>query len=178
MHGACFVPDLVREILAKFPDVVFTVQVNADHESKHKDLVTMIRLGAELGPRLTVLPGKLSDEVYLHSLDQSDIVVLPYQPSNYWFASSGIFTEAAGRGKVLVVPAGTTLATGVTDYDLGAVIMHEFTSIACLQAVAIAIANFENLNKKAKSSQARYASDNSPKGFLNSMFSHINQALS
>lgn len=177
VHGACFVPDLVRQILATFPEVVFTVQVNADHESKQNDLAIMLGLAQTLGPRLTVLPGKLSDEMYTQTLDEADIVVLPYQPSNYWFASSGIFTEAAGRGKVLVVTAGTTLATGVTDYELGAVIMPEFTSLACHQSVAIAIIHFEELNKKAKLSQSRYATDNSPKGFFDSMFSYINQAL-
>jgi len=177
VHGACFVPELVKQILTNFPDVLFTVQVNADHETKQKDLATMLELAQALGPRLTVLPGKLSDEVYSQSLDEADIVVLPYQPSNYWFASSGIFTEAAGRGKVLVVPVGTTLASSVSDYELGAIIMPEFTSLACVEAVTSAILNFEELNKKAKSSQSRYAADNSPKGFLDSMFLHISQAM-
>ncbi len=177
VHGSCFVREMVVRIIASFSHVRFTVQVNADSETKQKDLKLMQDLAQQIGPRLTILEGKLSVDVYEQAMDDADIVLLPYQPENYWFASSGVFTEAAGRGKVLAVTAGTTLAASAQTYDLGAVIIQEFSSEACVQAVSTAITDFQKLDTKAKFSQLRYATENSPKGFLDAMFSYIETVL-
>ena len=134
-------------------------------------------LALQIGPRLTILEGKLSVDVYEQAMDHADIVLLPYQPANYWFASSGVFTEAAGRGKVLAVTAGTTLAASAAAYNLGAAIIQEFSAEAFVQAVSMAITDFQKLDVKAKFSQLRYATENSPKGFLDAMFNHIGTVL-
>jgi hypothetical protein len=106
-------------------------------------------------------------------LQAADIVLLLYLPSHYSFASSGVFTEAAALGKVLVVTAGTTLETSVKDFELGAVVVPEFTLDSCVAAVKSAIVNFPELDQRASNNYIRFSDINSPKGFMNAMFTHI-----
>jgi len=176
VHGSCFVPEIVMRIISSFSHVSFTVQVNAS-ESEQNDLKVMKGLARQIGPRLTVLEGSLSVAAFEQAMDEADIVLLPYDPANYWFASSGVFTEAAGRGKVLAVTAGTTLASSAQAYNLGAVIIEGFSGEACVQAVSAAIMDFKTLEEKAKLSQLRYATENSAKGFLDTMFDYIGADL-
>jgi hypothetical protein len=177
VHGSCFVPEIVTRIISAFSHVSFTVQVNADSESKLNDLKVMQGLVQQIGSRLTVLEGSLSVAAFEQTMDEADIVLLPYDPANYWFASSGVFSEAAGRGKVLAVTAGTTLASSAQGYNLGAVVIEGFSGESCVQAVSTAIIDFKSLDEKAKLSQLRYASENSAKGFFDTMFDYLGTAL-
>lgn len=177
VHGSCFVPEIVTRIISSFSHVSFTVQVNAHSESQLNDLKVMQGLVQKIGPRLTVLEGSLSVAAFEQTMDEADIVVLPYDPANYWFASSGVFTEAAGRGKVVAVTAGTTLASSAQGYNLGAAIIEGFSGESCVQAVSAAIIDFKALDEKAKLSQLRYASENSAKGFIDTMFDYLGAAL-
>ena len=177
VHGSFFMHEIVMQVTASFSHVSFTIQINADSEEKQQDLKLMQDLAKHIGPRLTVLEGKLSVDAYEATINSADIVLLPYQPANYSFASSGVFAEAAGLGKVLAVTAGTTLAASAKAYELGAVIIPEFNASACVQAVSNAITDFQKLDAKAKTSRQRYATENSPKGFFDAMFSHIDKVL-
>jgi hypothetical protein len=151
--------------------------MNVDTEKNQKDLDSMQLLAQQIAPKLSILIGHLSVDTYEKAMDEADIVILPYDPENYWFASSGVFTEAAGRGKVLAVMEGTTLAASVKEYDLGAVIIQEFSGEACVQAVAAAITDFYKLEEKANLSQQRYATENSAKGFFDTLLAYIGNAL-
>jgi glycosyltransferase involved in cell wall biosynthesis len=173
-HGSDFLPGVIESVLSDFPDVKFTVQVNASPDSA--DRQTMAALELAFAPRIKVLYGSLSTQEYASTLRAADIVVLLYLPSHYSFASSGVFTEAAALGKVLVVTAGTTLETSVRNFDLGAVVVPEFTIASCAAAVKTAILNFEELDQKVNNSYQQFSDTNSPKGFLDSMLSHIGLA--
>lgn len=170
-HGSDFLPGVIESVLIDFPNVKFTIQVNSAPDSE--DRRTMAALDLAFAPRIKVLYGSLSTEEYANTLQAADIVLLLYLPSHYSFASSGVFTEAAALGKVLVVTAGTTLETSVKDFELGAVVVPEFTLDSCAASVKNAIVNFPELDQRANNNYTRFSDINSPKGFLNAMFTHI-----
>jgi hypothetical protein len=94
-------------------------------------------------------------------------------PAYYYFGSSGVFTEAAALGKVVVITAGTTMENMVNEHGLSAVIAKEYTAEAFVAAVKSAIVNYPELDRKASASHVAYARENSPQGFLDAMFSNI-----
>ena len=81
-------------------------------------------------------------EEYIETMQQADIVLLPYMPAYYSFGASGIFTEAAAMGKVIVVTANTTMETTVNQYDLAAIIAPEYSLNSYINALKTSINNF------------------------------------
>jgi hypothetical protein len=176
VHGSCFLPEIIASVLNEFPNVSFTVQVNVDPAAKAADVQIMAVLSTAFAPRVRLLIGKLSSEAYATEMENADVVLLLYQPANYWFASSGVFTEAAARGKVMVVTAGTTLETSVRAYALGAVIAPEFSVDSCSLAVKKAIAEFAEFDQQATDTYTRFAQENSPQGFIDRFFAQIERS--
>jgi hypothetical protein len=172
-HGSDYIPYIIIQILNACPNVKFTVQVRA--EPGTRDYHVMYSLVQAYGNRLRVLFGKLSASEYEDALSSADMVLLLYMPSHYSFASSGVFTEAAARGKVIVTTAGTTMESSIQSYGLSAVIAPSFTAQGCSEAVKIAVDNIAQLRLTAQETHPSFAWDNSPAGFLSTMFDHISE---
>jgi glycosyltransferase involved in cell wall biosynthesis len=170
-RGYNFIPSIIESVLSEFPNVRFTVQVKTDPESEAAR--TMVAIPESYASCVQFLFGTLSPDEYVNTMQAADIVLLPYMPSYYSFGSSGVFTEAAAMGKVLVVTAGTTMETTITSFDLGAVIAPEYTAEAFAAALKAAVGNFIALEQKADASYIRFSHENSPEGFLDRMFSCI-----
>lgn len=170
-RGNHFISKIIENVLSKFSDVEFTIQVKADAESDAAR--TMLAIPEVYAMRVNYLFGTLSPDDYVSTMQAADIVLLPYMPAYYSFGSSGVFTEAAALGKVLVVTAGTTMETTASNFDLGAVIASEYTAESFSDAIGTAIDNFGELDQKASASYVKFARENSPEGFLDHMFSCI-----
>ena len=77
----------------------------------------------EIGDRATssgalsveILPSEQDRDTYLANLARCSVVVLAYQPDLYIRGSSGVFAEAVGLGKPVVVPAGTWMAQEIKE---------------------------------------------------------------
>jgi len=171
IRGSGFLANLVKSALNSLPNVSFTIQINAELSSP--DVVEIISALEQMAPRVKLLLGTLTPEEYVEAMQACDIFLLPYSPAFYAAGSSGVFTEAAALGKVLVVTAETTMATTALAHKLGAVISPQFTEESFLEALRTAVVNFNQLDELAKLSQPAFASENSPEGFLNKMFSLI-----
>jgi len=170
-RGYIFIPSIIERVLGEFPDVHFTVQVKTDPESE--DARTMVAISETYASRVNFLFGTLTPDEYVSTMKTADIVLLPYMPAYYCFGSSGVFTEAAALGKVLVTTAGTTMETTINSFDLGAVIARDYTAEAFSAAIKNAIVNFDELDQKASTSYVSFSRENSPEGFLDRMFSCI-----
>jgi glycosyltransferase involved in cell wall biosynthesis len=171
-HGSDYIPEVIRSVLSDFPNVNFTIRIK-DGAPDSERARPMLTISEAFSPRVKLLFGHLSPDEYIGTMQSADIVLLLYLPSHYSFASSGVFAEAAALGKVLVATAGTTMEASINTYDLGAVIVPEFTAELCAATVKNAIANFAELDKKASASYVRFSRENSPEGFLDQMFSCI-----
>jgi hypothetical protein len=71
--------------------------------------------------------GPFDRDEYKQRLAELDIVMLPYDPQIYRNKTSGVFAEAVGLEKVVVVPEGTWMAQLVAAHDIG-VVYQDYTS--------------------------------------------------
>jgi hypothetical protein len=77
-----------------------------------KYVLSALRLGAAVELRrdliergVELLPTEQSPSDYLRTIAESDIVVLPYEVTDYAGRASGVFAEGAALGKVMVYPS-------------------------------------------------------------------------
>jgi glycosyltransferase involved in cell wall biosynthesis len=80
-----------------------------------RDMESVTALCALREEPVTLWEDELSMEQYAALLDRAGLVVLPYQTLYYHSQSSGVFAEAIGRGKPVVVPRGTWMASQLAD---------------------------------------------------------------
>jgi len=170
-RGHYFIANIIENVLSEYPDVCFSVQVKSGKDSD--EARGMVAIADIFKSRVNYLFDALSPEEYVATLKSADIILLPYMPAYYYFGSSGVFTEAAALGKVVVITAGTTMENMVNEHGLSAVIAKEYTAEAFVAAVKSAIVNYPELDRKASASHVAYARENSPQGFLDAMFSNI-----
>ncbi|MFO0890116.1 MAG: hypothetical protein U0790_13380 [Isosphaeraceae bacterium] len=67
-------------------------------------------------PSVTLYHETMDDRQYGEFMAGLDIVALPYTTDNYHSQTSGVFSEAMGSGKIVVVPKGTWLSTQLGRY--------------------------------------------------------------
>ena len=79
--------------------------------------------------------------------------------ASYGHGSSGVFTESASVGKVIVVSPGTVPARQGREFGLGVVTATAWTPAAMADAVATALRDLPALSEKAAAGAARFRSD-------------------
>jgi len=171
LRGADYVPEIAENALNTFPEIEFTIHVHGDANSPYGR--KLMSLPNTLSPRVRFLTGALSPAEYAQTMAAADIVLLPYAPSFYRWASSGVFAEAASAGKVLVVSSGTNMAKWAAAFDLGAVVANDFTAAAFSSALEEAIRNFALLKQKAQTARPSFTQEHSAKGFLDQLLGAI-----
>jgi glycosyltransferase involved in cell wall biosynthesis len=168
-RGAHLLPEIVNRVISIVPNVHFTIQAQQQSESELVGALTTLRYNH---PNHTALiMGTLSPEEYSTTMAAADIVIFPYMPAFYSWASSGVFVEASAIGKVTVVPAGTTLDSVGREFGLGFVAAEDWTAESFSSALANAIYNFEHLEKTAQISSERFREANSSETFVQKLFS-------
>jgi glycosyltransferase involved in cell wall biosynthesis len=130
LRGFHFLPDIIERCAALAPRPRFIVQVQnragAASTGLGPALVKLDRLAAG-GNNLRLVEGALSPGDYFALLAEADIVLLPYTPTFYGVGSSGVFTEAASLGKVIVVSPKTVPSRQGAEYGLGVVTATQWT---------------------------------------------------
>lgn len=127
------------------PDIDFFVQATYfDNRQRLERAVATVGQKANV----TLLQDVMSNDEFPALLDRVDILVLPYSPADYGNRSSAILIEAAGCGKPVVVPAGTTLASAVDAFAAG-VVYGPWTPEALAEAIEKAVREFESLQRAA-----------------------------
>lgn len=86
-------------------------------------------------------------------------MLLPYAPTFYGVGSSGVFTEAASAGKVIVVSPQTVPARQGTEYGLGVVSAAKWEPAAMVDAVQNAVSNLAMLREKAQKGAVRFRTE-------------------
>jgi glycosyltransferase involved in cell wall biosynthesis len=71
-------------------------------------------------PSVQLYPDEMPSAEYQRFLGSLDLIVLPYTLDNYHAQTSGIFAEALGSGRLVVVPKGTWMAQQVAQFGGGA----------------------------------------------------------
>ena len=159
-RGHYFLNEIITYCLNKFSNIEFTIQIKADPCSADAQGITSI--SAQHREKSRFLFGTLPQDEYIQTLRDSDIVILPYMPSYYSFGSSGVFTEAASLGKVIVVTSGTVIDIIAEDFKLPVVFSKEYSAESFCLAICNAINNFDILEKVARYQSPNFSKITSP----------------
>lgn len=163
LRGFHFLPDVINRCSRISPRPRFVIQVqnraSAPSNGLGPALAQLDKLAATPGSRVRLVEGALSPDDYYALLGQADIVLLPYAPTFYGVGSSGVFTEAASAGKVIVVSPQTVPARQGTEYGLGVVSAAKWEPAAMVDAVQNAVSNLAMLREKAQKGAVRFRTE-------------------
>jgi glycosyltransferase involved in cell wall biosynthesis len=150
LRGMHFLPEII-EYCAKFnPRPRFVIQVQSRETALSSNLgPTIERLDRLAGDDVRIVNGTLSPADYFSLLAEADVVLLPYSPTFYGYGSSGIFTEAASLGKVIMLSPGTVPARQGREFKLGVVTATQWTPAAAANAVAQILRDLPALQARA-----------------------------
>lgn len=163
LRGFHFLPDLIGRCSGLSPRPRFVIQVqnraSAPSNGLGPALAQLDKLAATPGAGVRLVEGALSPDDYYALLGEADIVLLPYAPTFYGVGSSGVFTEAASVGKVIVVSPQTVPARQGAEYGLGVVSAAKWEPAAMADAVRTALSNFPALRENAEKGAPRFRAD-------------------
>jgi len=164
IRGFHLLPEIIERCAHLQPRPRFVIQVQSVEAALSMKLgPTLEHLDRLAGDNLRVVKGALSPADYFGMLADADIVLLPYGPNFYGHGSSGVFTEAASVGKVVVVSPGTMAARQGREYDLGVVAAGKWTAASMAEAVKDAVNRLPDLQARAASAAPRFRRDNCAK---------------
>ncbi|WP_404421957.1 glycosyltransferase [Nibricoccus sp. IMCC34717] len=161
LRGFHFLPEMIQRCQALKPRPVFTIQIQNRDKAPAMGLQPVLDLLDRMkGPDVELVEGALSTPDYLALLGRADIVLLPYTPTFYGHGSSGVFTEAASVGKVVVACNGTVPVRQGREYGLGVVGADQWTPAAMSAALANALQRLPALRTASEAGAAKFRSEN------------------
>jgi glycosyltransferase involved in cell wall biosynthesis len=170
-RGFELLPSIADKILTAKEKTNFVVQINADPSSEQAQLMRPVV--EKFSERVKIIYGALSMDDYLSTINSVDIVLLPYHPAYYSFGGSGVFTEAAAMGKVVVATAGTIIDGQAKEYDLPVCFAENYTQDSFVGALLTAIDNLPHFKKLAAISCPQFSAHNSPNNLVRSLLKLI-----
>jgi glycosyltransferase involved in cell wall biosynthesis len=179
LRGFHFLPEIIQRCSRLQPKPKFVIQVQSREAAMNAGMgVVLEGLQRLAGPDVKLVSGSLSPEAYFEMLSQADIVLLPYSPTFYGHGSSGVFTESASAGKVVVVSNGTVPARQGKEYELGVVTADKWEAASMAEAVAKALGSLPQQRKKAEAGAPRYRSENCAQAFWGQLLAAVNAKAS
>jgi len=177
LRGLHFLPEIIERCRGLSARPRFIVQVQNRAAAATGPLAPFLtrldRLAAAAPDDLQLVEGALPAAEYHTLLQSADVVLLPYSPRFYGVGSSGVFTEAASLGKVVVVPAGTVPARQGREYDLGTVVADQWNPTALAGAVEIALRDLPRLRARAMAGAPRFRSEQSARALVDKLFAAV-----
>ena len=131
------------------------------------------RLDRMAGYDVRIVNGVLTPTEYFSLLGEADIVLLPYSPTFYGHGSSGVFTEAASLGKVIVVSPGTVPARQGREFNLGVVTAAKWTPAAMAEAVAATLRDLPALQARAVAAAPKFRTEQCAKILWQKLFAAV-----
>lgn len=112
--GYQHLPQLVQDLWADYvkqDKVSFVIQSNYNiPDGEPAPVVAREQLHHFPSDKVTLIPESPTVEEYGKILEESDVILLPYDKTNYYARSSGILVEALCHGIPVLVPSGTWLS--------------------------------------------------------------------
>lgn len=180
LRGFHFLPDIIERAQKLQPKPRFVVQVQSRETAINSGMGPMLerlhRLAAGGSGDVKLVYGALSPADYFSMLSEADVVMLPYSPTFYGHGSSGVFTEAASIGKVVVVSANTVPARQGKEFQLGVVTAQQWNASSMADAVASALRDLPALRTKSEAGAAKFRAESCAQTLWDRLFSAL-QAL-
>ncbi len=148
-------------------DVEFVVQIQHNHWEP-RTIEAERSLRALKGVRF--LEGILSGQDYDTWLNQTDVILLPYDPVSFGPArGSGIFAEAVAGGRPVVATQGTFAGDSISKQEVEGEVFGPHTSEALAAAIARLLPRLTACTAQAAERAKNYASSHSPDAFVNAL---------
>ena len=158
--GYPLVPAIVDRLLKDHPDL----QVLVHNGNVHGYLEQTAELMAMTygNPRLTVRNEVADGRMWQEILDQSSLIVLPYQPERYVNSYSAVLSEALAQAIPMVVPTESCLGRLVREYGDGGTGFDAWTVDSVCEAVDRALADFDKIARNAETGARLWAAEHGP----------------
>jgi glycosyltransferase involved in cell wall biosynthesis len=119
-------------------------------------------------PRCTVLTRQLGPEEYWTVLAASDVIVLPYAPDKYKWRGSGIFIEALGMAKPVIVTSGSALDWLLAHYGAAGA-RAEFSPASVWDAMLFILKNASEFQELAQQAAPAIRAHHNPRSFVDAL---------
>lgn len=139
----------------------FFVQTGLARSSSRDELADLAVL-----PSVEVHRGGLDRREYLAALRSCDAVLLPYDRRSYARRTSGVFAEAVGFGKPVVVPAGTWMSERIARGEAVGIPFYEPTVDSVLGALRRVRVQRTALERRAAEVQSAWRRRHSADAYL------------
>ncbi|MTJ83909.1 MAG: radical SAM protein [Telmatospirillum sp.] len=159
--GYHLLPEIVPRLLANHPGVQILIH-NGNVNGYLEQTAELMAIGVS-NPRFILKNEIANGEAWQSLLDQSSLIVLPYQPERYANSYSAILSEAISQGIPLVVPGESCLGRLVREYGDCGICFDEWTPSAVCAAVAEALDDFSNLARRALDGAKLWAAEHGPR---------------
>ena len=174
LRGLHFLPEIIEHCAKLQPRPRFVIQVQSREAALSSQLGPALeRLDRLAGDDVRIVNGVLSPTEYFSLLGEADIVLLPYSPTFYGHGSSGVFTEAASLGKVIVVSPGTVPARQGREFNLGVVTAEKWTPAAMAAAVAATLRDLPALQTRATAAAPKFRTEQCAKILWQKLFAAV-----
>jgi hypothetical protein len=100
---------------------------------------------------------------------------LAYEPQAYTSGASGVFVEAAGLGKPVVVPSGTWMAQQIEAGFAVGMTFEESSADSVTKALLLVLKNADELGASARDVAARMRTENSCQRYVEKMMTLVQQ---
>lgn len=158
--GLAMLPDLVKELLRRAPDVRLLVQT-ADAIGDIEAQAALKALAAA-DPRLILDSRAAGRALWAQHLEQSDLILCPYDPAPYVDSFSSVAAEALANGVPLVVPGGTTLETMLQAFGDPGTAFQTFDIASIVEATLRALEDFDGIAQRACAAATAWAERQGP----------------
>lgn len=165
-RGLFMIPEVIvrcKTKLPRFPSVRFRIQVNnptIEWPFSQESAIPEFR-----GPKLEILRGPISDEMYRQEVLAADVLLLPYDPIRYRVRTSQVFVDGLAAGVPAVVPARTWMAE-----RSGAVsIFERWNSASVSDAIITVINDYERYRATAACVAERFRVPTNPDTVLSEL---------
>jgi glycosyltransferase involved in cell wall biosynthesis len=170
--GFPLLPEVVRR-LGNRPGLRFVIHCprpasGDNHVELPRGVAELQALAREPSYRLTLVPDALAPGDYAALLQSLHIVLLPYVHESYREATSGIFAEAVGLGKPVVVPEGTWMARELDRAGAGTVFAVGSPE-DLVEKVTAAVESHEVLARRAAQSASAWRAFHNPETLVTAL---------
>lgn len=158
--GYHLLPALLPMLLDQRPDIrVLVHNGHPGHMPAEHEAMRRIAAGE---PRIEMNELPADAELWRKLLEQSDLIVCPYDPAAFLAGYSAVATEAIANGIPFVASAVTTLETLLRQFGSPGCVFERWTAASVCSAVVRAIDNFDNIAGIAHQASAKWARERGP----------------
>ena len=165
--GSLLLAELLVEAEKRYGEIDFTVQLMGGD----KVLAAKIEKAAStLRKAPKMIRGSVDAEQMVRILSDTDVLLLPYDPTTYRTRGSALFTEAKSLGVPMVLPRSTSIGSEAAAKGIG-VEIADFNTQSTLDALGDALERLPELTKAAAVEAGRIRADDP--GYLKPLLAHF-----